>query len=508
MASACVQLPVNVPADLPFSNQLDSLSCPRWPSSDRSLYSNPHFSSSPVPAPLSVYHFPATNGPHDAHYLNASHPRWAFNTQARPHYFGHSGWYQQQGSQPFEPAFRTQTYYRHAQPAFSPYGQGDRYLDSRAFANIDAFRMNNYHQSAADRSESSCNGLCVSSALTDEASILAMQSYHTSQSKQQATQSHPIGPPRKPQFSDHALWVGSLPAIITIHELKELFSCGAKDEITSVFLIAKSNCAFVNYRSEAACRLAAQRFHNFRLNGSLLNCRLRRNTDSSHSIASSKRGTSSTPRSSVVSASTSSDSISTNATTSDVTQSDTRCENQVDLEPRVPEKYFIIKSLTVSDLTNSVITKEWATQPGNEDVLNRAFEKAENVYLFFSANKSGEYFGLARMNSAITEQAGKGEVPESAVEDSNARYTVTPASDAAPAGRIYDDALRGTIFWEIDSIASASTALDSANNARSFGVEWLSTSRVPFYRTKGLRNPFNQNREVKVTRHPPQIRPA
>ena len=33
-----------------------------------------------------------------------------------------------------------------------------------------------------------------------------------------------------------------------------------------------------------------------------------------------------------------------------------------------------------------------------------------------------------------------------------------------------------------------------------FRVEWLSTSRIPFYRTRGLRNNLNSGREVKVAR--------
>lgn len=60
---------------------------------------------------------------------------------------------------------------------------------------------------------------------------------------------------------------------------------------------------------------------------------------------------------------------------------------------QVNEKYFIVKSLTVQDLEASVRNGIWTTQSHNESILNRAYGEVDNVYLIFSANKSGEYFG-------------------------------------------------------------------------------------------------------------------
>lgn len=40
----------------------------------------------------------------------------------------------------------------------------------------------------------------------------------------------------------------------------------------------------------------------------------------------------------------------------------------------VPEKYFVVKSLTLQDLEASVHNGIWATQSHNEAVLNKAFE--------------------------------------------------------------------------------------------------------------------------------------
>jgi hypothetical protein len=41
---------------------------------------------------------------------------------------------------------------------------------------------------------------------------------------------------------------------------------------------------------------------------------------------------------------------------------------------RVPNRYFILKSLTVEDLELSWQSGIWATQTHNEESLNRAFE--------------------------------------------------------------------------------------------------------------------------------------
>jgi hypothetical protein len=91
----------------------------------------------------------------------------------------------------------------------------------------------------------------------------------------------------------------------------------------------------------------------------------------------------------------------------------------------------------------------------------------------------------------------------------------TPATEFAPKGRIIDDSARGTIFWEADLSESEGEEVDGEREepqvdgeapgvAQSWGkpfkIEWISTNRLPFYRTRGLRNPWNANREVKIAR--------
>lgn len=169
-------------------------------------------------------------------------------------------------------------------------------------------------------------------------------------------------------------------------------------------------------------------------------------------------------------------------------------------------------------------------------------QNSDNVYLIFSANKSGEYFGYARMVSPINHD------PEAAIEFApKAQLTSdvelpkaipTEATEFAPKGRIIDDSARGTIFWEAEEDDAASGSVAGAGDddgspggsvsgdtgsvksvhegiggeskawGKPFRLEWLSTARLPFYRTRGLRNAWNSNREVKIARDGTELEPT
>ena len=45
---------------------------------------------------------------------------------------------------------------------------------------------------------------------------------------------------------------------------------------------------------------------------------------------------------------------------------------------KVPEKFFVVKSLTIEDLERSLQTGVWATQAHNEDALNKAYQVSFN----------------------------------------------------------------------------------------------------------------------------------
>lgn len=323
--------------------------------------------------------------------------------------------------------------------------------------------------------------------------------------------SYPRGPPRKPKQSGHALWVGNLPPNATVTDLKDHFSRDATKDIESLFLISKSNCAFVNYRTEAACISAMNRFHDSRFGGVRLVCRLRRGSSASSAsttpIIDTPGPSSATSSSTLPSTPTVVEDISSptivGGSAEDV---ENRAQSEASPQPttpgeRVPERFFIVKSLTVQDLEASVRNGTWATQSHNEKTLNEAYESADNVFLIFSANKSGEYFGYARMASLIQGEPVNLSSSISQPESSSAgtpQSIPTPATATAPRGRIIDDSARGTIFWEAErsdkedeeSPARSDVEKGNQNWGRQFSIEWVSTTRLPFYRTRGLRNPW------------------
>ena len=185
--------------------------------------------------------------------------------------------------------------------------------------------------------------------------------------------SAPRGPPRKPKQSGHALWVGNLPPGTHIADLKDHFSRDATKDIESVFLISKSNCAFVNYKTDSACSAAMARFHDSRFQGVRLVCRLRRGS------AAASTGTPGGPSSGVRDPDASEQELATSRAAETVVH-DPELEQyessgqQPQSTEKVQEKFFVVKSLTVEDLDLSVRNGIWATQAHNEAGLNKAYE--------------------------------------------------------------------------------------------------------------------------------------
>lgn len=107
----------------------------------------------------------------------------------------------------------------------------------------------------------------------------------------------------------------------------------------------------------------------------------------------------------------------------------------------------------------------------------------------------------------------------------------TPATEYAPKGYIIDDPARGTIFWEAESDDTPTESKDHSEDETTadtpttetadseigeeqqslghpFKIEWISTEKLPFHRARGLCNPWNQNREVKIARDGREIEPS
>lgn len=129
--------------------------------------------------------------------------------------------------------------------------------------------------------------------------------------------------------------------------------------------------------------------------------------------------------------------------------------------PAFRERFFILKSLRVEDLDQSVKDGTWATQSHNEAVLDQAFRNSESVYLIFSANQSGGFYGYARMAGLINTPADRNatirpdSIPEDdeSVSDSQSKLALPPQSltelggpylsplQLTPSSEGHDDAL-------------------------------------------------------------------
>jgi len=206
----------------------------------------------------------------------------------------------------------------------------------------------------------------------------ANQSYRTPESPGKLSR----GPPRKPKQSGHALWVGNLPPKASVWDVKDHFSKGARNEIESVFLISKTNCAFVNYNTEAACASALGMFNNLAFQGSRLVCRLQGSSNSASatsinpsSVASSVLCHPSPVKSPV--------SDAPNVMDRDEEQTDEIPKEELIRTTKTSERFFILKSLTVQDLKQCVRDGMWTTQHHNEELLNSAYKVSSIALLLF-----------------------------------------------------------------------------------------------------------------------------
>ncbi|KAJ7705023.1 YT521-B-like domain-containing protein [Mycena rosella] len=435
--------------------------------------------------------------------------------------------------------------------------------------------------------------------------------------------------------------------------------------VLSIFLISRSSCAFVNYETEAHLHGAIERFNGVPLRAAdprcaRLVCRVRRKDDDLRAGVGGQRGmgmhtrwvkakverdaaadkdadrdeqsdsgTSSSDAARSMSALSLSSSGSEHrggrppprpAGSGSGSGSSFASTNSSLLQRHFPQRFFILKSLTRDDLDLSVRTGVWATQKHNEGVLDRAFRTAQDVFLVFSVNKSGEFYGYARMAGPVgqghggrvawaTRSADGGSptaahranaivsnpIPEHEpsafhapaptllsverlVDGSPAPFptpTSTPLrppdvqsapavlgkphrqmSGASPALKHSLDyhltapqrrgeaieldeaapfrAMRGDAGAEgLQAVAEEDAARDepakngvpkevedeSRGGSRSgtpreeswgqdFKLQWLCTKRLPFQRTRHIRNPWNHDREIKVSRDGTELEPS
>ena len=79
--------------------------------------------------------------------------------------------------------------------------------------------------------------------------------------------------PKRTKQTPFVMWVGNIDSMVNVQELYEFFrqidpidsQSPEGSAVVSIFLIPKSNCAFVNFRTEAALTESITRFHGARL---------------------------------------------------------------------------------------------------------------------------------------------------------------------------------------------------------------------------------------------------
>lgn len=202
----------------------------------------------------------------------------------------------------------------------------------------------------------------------------------------------------------HAIWIGNLPPQT---DLMELVHHVAKEApgLESVFLISKSNCAFVNFQDEETCAAAQKKLHDSKFQSVRLVSRLRKSTVEGASGITAPTGPAASmpPGNSTQNVGSPWEGVGgtmVNGSTkpaAGVPKKDSNAEEPKSNGALVPDgmavemkdRYFILKSLTTEDLELSVRTKVWATQSHNEERLNEAFKVSP------SDQKSWNYHSLS-----------------------------------------------------------------------------------------------------------------
>ncbi|KAA1469695.1 hypothetical protein DENSPDRAFT_774091 [Dentipellis sp. KUC8613] len=263
------------------------------------------------------------------------------------------------------------------------------------------------------------------------------------------------------QRSEWVMWAGNVPSDATHDELWRFFnqplspphappeagsstaqSTSVAGGVSSIFLISRSNCAFVNFESEPQLEAATRRFNGQPLRPNdprcpRLVCRIRRPTDDLRSGVGGQRGmgihakwvkeqkekargATKVNQYSSRSAASSPEEVAGQIGSMTLSDDEGRrtghekaslsnssgsftSTNSSMLARHFPQRYFILKSLTQVDLDISVQQGLWATQRHNEGILDQAYRSSQDVFLIFSVNKSGEFYGYARMAGPISQ---------------------------------------------------------------------------------------------------------
>ncbi|KAJ7774154.1 YT521-B-like domain-containing protein [Mycena maculata] len=337
---------------------------------------------------------------------------------------------------------------------------------------------------------------------------------------------------------------------------------GEWNGVVSIFLITRSNCAFVNYTTEGMLQAAIARFDGVSLRYEdprchPLACRVRGTEQDLRAGVGGQRGmglhkqwVKGEPQSRSEKESpyrSRSGSLEHDAGSSCSGASGSTTSSL--LVHHFPQRFFILKSLTQGELDTSVRSGVWATQRHNEDILDRAFRTAQDVFLVLSANKSGEFYGYARMVGPVARAVHVAPAapapfftPGRTVDNSPRPYMGFPSPLSTPprprdvqsappmlgkagramnAGRLLakyslDQWLAQGDAMELDEAApfrarrdfQGDASAEDPGPARDFKLQWLCTQHLPFQRTQHIRNPWNHDRQIKVSRDGTELEPA
>ncbi|KAJ6453888.1 YT521-B-like domain-containing protein [Mycena vitilis] len=268
------------------------------------------------------------------------------------------------------------------------------------------------------------------------------------------TTEDPTWHPTPPSVSHRAvMWVDHVPHDASHTELWRFFAHRPDAGVCAISLAPQSGYAFVSYASAPHLHEAVALFNGRPLRGAdaPLACRARREEgDPRVGVGLGIR-----PRS--LSAPVLSHIDAPARPGSAESSSSQSSSNSNLLRRHFPQRFFILKSLTPEDLDRSVQTRLWAPQIHNAAILDRAFRTSQDVFLMFSVNKSGQFYGYARM----------------------AGHTSPDPAHSPDEGR-------------------------GAN----IKLQWLCTTRLPFQRARHIHNPWNHDREIKVSRDGTELEPG
>ncbi|KIX07357.1 uncharacterized protein Z518_02010 [Rhinocladiella mackenziei CBS 650.93] len=194
-------------------------------------------------------------------------------------------------------------------------------------------------------------------------------------------------------WGEYALWVGNIPPKTTVMNLRDYFLQPNPQDLLSISYNPDAKYAFVNFNSETGRVAAIQQAASRLFEGKRLDCRIRQ--DSISRSTKVNYGLNQTgPQRSI----------------SICCDQPNNLRHKVEELSHFPEsdrsqwgkdKFYIIKSVSLQALYQSLEQGQWYIPKRHIERLNHAFQTANKVYFLFSLNGSGEFFGYASMMSEV-----------------------------------------------------------------------------------------------------------